>query len=234
TVSIAPGGTHADAAETLYIGPGTYQIDGTWEIYAKNIVIDPNAIIQGTGSIQIYNPSVAGGAASITNVDGNNQSSSIGVAVVLNNASGMQITELPFPADLTAAGFSNNTADNTLYLGTDLNLAVDGADVTLDATVKGDLRFDSDATISNYSANRMVITNNSTVSHMVKDAFSSGSFFFPVGIADGDYTPTSLTGGGPYHVSVTDYAASVASVLTPEEGMDRTWHIYGATATSMT
>lgn len=225
-LGIASGGSHGDGAESVYIGPGTYQIDGTWEIYSKYIVIDPAAIISGTGTIQIYNPSLAGGSASRNFIDGNNSSNAIEVNVVLNNTSGMEISEITGP-------FTNVTNNNTVYIGKDLSLAADGADIWLDADIIGDLRFDNNATISNYSVNRMVITNNVNMSHMVKDAFS-GTFFFPVGISDGDYTPASLTGNGPYHVSVTNYAASVSIEQTPAEGMDRTWHIYGATATSMT
>lgn len=224
-LGVASGGTHADGAESVYIGPGTYQIDGIWEIYSKYIVIDPAAIISGSGTIQIYNPSLAGGAASRNYIDGNNSSNAIEVQVVLNNANGMEISEISGP-------FTNITANNSLYIGKALNLAVDGADIWLDADVIGDLRFDNNATISNYSVNRMVITNNVNISHVVKDVFS-GTFFFPVGIADGDYTPASLTGTGPYHVSVTNYAASTSTEQTPAEGMFRTWHIYGSTATSM-
>lgn len=225
-LGIAAGGTQGEGAETVYIGPGTYQIDGTWEIYSKYIVIDLGAIITGSGTIQIYNATLAGGAGGRTYIDGNNSSNPIEVNVVLNNASGMEITAIAGP-------FTNVTTNNTVYFGKDLNLAVNGADIWLDADVIGDLRFDNNATISNYSVNRMVITNNVNMSHMVKDAFGPGTFFFPVGIADGDYTPASLTGSGPYHVSVTNYTASASIEQTPAEGMDRTWHIYGGTATSM-
>ena len=110
TVSIVAGATYADVSETLYIGPGTYEINGTWEIYSKNVVIDPAAIITGSGTIHFYNPSVAGGASSPTLIDGNDLSQPIGVAIVHQNASGMQLVNTDFPADLVAAGFSNNSA----------------------------------------------------------------------------------------------------------------------------
>lgn len=225
-LGITTGGTHSESSETLYIGPGTYQIDGIWQIYSKSIVVDTNAIITGTGTIQIYNPFVAGGTTSRTLIDGNNSTNPIEVNVVLNNASGMEITDIMGP-------FANVTSNNTLYAGKDLNLAIDGADIWLDADVIGSLRFDVDATISNYSVDRMVITNNVNVSHMIKDAFGPSTFFFPMGIADGDYTPASLTGAGPYNVSVTNYSTSGSVEQTPSEGMDRTWQIFGAIATEM-
>jgi len=38
----------ASVAETLYIGPGDYTINGTWEIYSKNVWISPAATFTGT------------------------------------------------------------------------------------------------------------------------------------------------------------------------------------------
>lgn len=232
TVSIATGGTTTELSETLYIGPGGYTINGNWDIYSKNIVIDSTAVISGSGSIRIFNPAEGGGIASRTFIDGNNSKNSIETAIMLNNASGMEIAEIPFPGDLVAAGFTNKS-NNTLYAGKNLDLAINGADIWLDADAAGDLRFDADATISNYSVNRMVITNNGNISHMVKDAGAS-AFFYPVGKADGDYTPASITGTGAYHVSVTDYTPAEPEVTDPEKGMHRTWHVYGSAATEIT
>lgn len=234
TKGISTGGTDAELSETLYIGPGTYVIDGTWEIYSKYVVIDPAAVITGTGTIKFFNPSVAGGAASPTLIDGNAGTNAIGVNMELDNASGMQLMNINFPSDLTSAGFTNNTAASTVYAGSGLNLAVDGADITLGAGVAGDLRFDSDATISNYSPLRMVITNNSILSHVVKDAYS-GSFTYPVGIADGDYTPVAISNStaNGFHVSVQNYTTSASdeAVGISPYGMDRTWNIYADAAT---
>ncbi len=139
----ATGNTKSSASESLYIGPGNYLVDGTWEIYSKNVVIDPNAIISGAGSIVFLNPSVAGGASSPTIIDGNNALNATNVNIVLQNASGMQLANIDFPADLVSAGFTNDATTSTLYIGTDLNLAVSGANITLGTGVVGDLRFDS-------------------------------------------------------------------------------------------
>jgi len=235
--SIISGGTSADVSESLYIGPGTHVIDGSWEVYAKNVVIDPSAVITGTGTIQFYNPSVAGGAASGTLIDGNNVSGAIDVNMELLNASGMQLTNIAFPASLTSAGWSDNSAASTVYVGKDLSLAVDGADVTLGTGVVGDLKFDNNATISNYRPARMVIVNNSILSHMVKESYTS-AFTFPVGIADGDYTPAQIANASSntVYVSVQDYAASASpealldGAVNTADGMNRTWHIYADAA----
>ncbi|MBL7711140.1 MAG: T9SS type A sorting domain-containing protein [Chitinophagaceae bacterium] len=238
--SIGSGGTSADVSETLYIGPGTHIIDGTWEIYARQVVVDPTAQINGTGTIILLNPSAAGGAASTTLFDGNDISGNIDVNVSLQNVSGLSLTNIAFPADLLAGGWTNNATASTIYLGKDLDLAVDGADVFLGtAGLTGDLRLDADATISNYRPERMVVTNNSIQSHLVKEGFS-GAFTFPVGIADGDYTPSQITNGSAntVRVSVQDYTASASPEQTldpgpngvPSDGMNRTWHIYGDNA----
>ncbi|SDL53106.1 Por secretion system C-terminal sorting domain-containing protein [Siphonobacter aquaeclarae] len=227
TVSLSAGSTLADAAETLYIGPGTYVIDGTWEIYSKNVVIDPAAVITGSGTIHFFNPSAAGGAASQTLVDGNT-AAPIDVNLVLDNPDGLQLKEIPVSPDLTAAGFSDNPAASTLQVGKDLLLATDGANVFLGTGTAGDLAFDADATISGYGVNRMVVTNNSTLSHMTKENLAS-AFVFPVGIAAGDYTPATVAPASAttIHVSVQDYSASPPVIPAPAKGMARTWQVFG-------
>lgn len=233
-LGIVSGGTTASAAESIYIGPGSYEINGTWEIYSKNVWISPSAVITGTGAIQFYNPSVAGGASSSTYVDGNN-SAFIDVNVVLQNAQGMRIVDRPtasLPSDVAAA-WSNTQGNSSLNIGKNLNLAVNGADVWLDNTTTGNLAFDGDATISNYRPERMVITNNSIMSHVVKED-PSASFVYPIGIADGDYTPAQVTGSGNFYASVQDYAGSTSDESALKGGPERTWHIYANAATTAT
>lgn len=231
-VDITSGGYHISTEEYLYIGPGSYRVNGIWEIYAKNIVIDTAAVITGSGSIQIYNPSAIGKSASRTFIDGNAGNYQMDVNIVLNNADGLELKNITFPNDLVLNGFKNNVA-SSVYIGKDLNLAVNGADVWLDATAVGNLHFDSNATITNYSVDRMVITNNSIISHVIRDAGSTG-FFFPVGIADGDYTPARIDGNNEYYVSVQNFADAAPIVNERSEGMDRIWHIYGGSASSVT
>jgi hypothetical protein len=200
-------------------------MNGTWEIYSKNVVIDPAAIITGTGTIHFYNPSVAGGASSPTLIDGNDGTQAIGVAVVHQNASGLQLINKDFPTDLVAAGFTNNSTSATLYLGADIDLAVDGADITLGSSVKGDLKLNADAGILNYRPERMVITNNSTLSHLVKQN-PDANFVFPVGIADGDYTPAKVISGSTISVSVQDATTSAANTNLLDGSPNRVWEIY--------
>ncbi|MDA3613907.1 T9SS type A sorting domain-containing protein [Polluticaenibacter yanchengensis] len=220
-------GEYSILAETLYIGSGTHYINGTLNIYSKYVVIDPNTTITGTGSIMIYNPSEAGNNASRTYIDGNLGVKSIDVNIILNNASGIELFNKDFPSELVSAGFVNNPTSTT-YIGKDLSLAVDGADVWLDADIRGDLQLSVNASISNFSASRMIITNNSIISHLIKEGYSAG-FTFPIGISDGDYTPVTINNASAstLYASVKNYGDHSNPVINePGFGMNRLWHIY--------
>jgi hypothetical protein len=230
---VITGGTDADAADSLYIGSGTHTIDGTWEIYSTYVQIDPNAVITGSGTIVFYNPSVGFGASTATKVDVNNISSAIDVNIDIQNDQTITLTEMPLSAELTGVGWTENTTNNSLNVGRDLSLGIDGGHVVLGNSVQADLLFDDDATVSNYRPNRHVVTNNSILSHVVKENYSS-AFTFPIGIAAGDYTPAQISNASnnTVSVSVQDYTNSaspealVDGAMTPADGVNRTWHIY--------
>ena len=229
------GGTRTTLGESLYIGPGAnITIDGTWHVYSKYVWISPLAQISGNGTIIFHNSAEVSGSGGPTIIDGNDNLF-IDVNIVHDNSTGMAINNVVLPASLASDGWADNTGVSTLKIGKDFNMNVDGADVWLDATagVTGDFVFDSNATISNYRPERMVITNNSIQSHMVKQG-AMGGFVFPVGISDGNYTPAQITGSGNYHVSVQDYAASASNETLLQGGPQRTWHVYADVAGSAT
>jgi hypothetical protein len=228
--------TTASVAETMFIGPGLYELEGVWEIYSKYIWISPDAVISGGGKIRFFNPStVPGGIASTTYIDGNNVL--LDINIDLMNEQNLVL------ADMVDPGFGNDLAGNaSLMAGRVLNMAVDNGDVIMglvftdpdsENTPVGntgstitDLVFDNNATISNYSPLRMIVTSNSTQGHVVKQGYT-GAFTFPVGIAEGDYTPAAVdnTITNTIHVSVQDYAGS-ASIEGGDDGIDRAWNIY--------
>ena len=214
-------------SETLHLGPSArWQIGGTIYFYGKNIRIAPGAVLSGTGKIVLMDPSdnplwedMPSGQ---TTIDGNN-GGFIDVNIEHRNPGGALL------ANLADAGYNSDGSNNTLKIGKDLLLGVDGANITLSSATVSDLVFDSDATISGYRPSRMVITGNIS-SHVVKQNYTGG-FTFPVGIASGDYTPARLTNtsANTLHVSVLDYQSS-----TPSEGgadgVQRTWNIYADNA----
>lgn len=235
-VKYIAAGTSADVSETMYIGPGTHTINGTWQIYAQNIIISSAAMVSGTGVIEIYNPSAVGGANDATLVDGNYNANALSVNIELNNASGMQLSNMNLPEELTSAGWTEETGTSGLALHKQLNLNTDGADITLGTGTKGDLIFTSNGSISNYGPGRMIITNNSILSHVVKQNYTS-AFVFPVGTVDGDYAPARIANDAAIdvNVSVQNYTGSAADESEfSNYGMLRTWNIYGNTAGSGT
>jgi hypothetical protein len=231
-MAVTTGCTHASVSESIYIGPGTYLINGTWRIYSKNIWISPSAIISGSGTISFYNPSAAGGTASSSLTDGNNSSNFINVNIALNNASDMTLTDLALPADISAAGWANTSSNASLSVGANFNFAVANGDVLIG---NHDMTLSSSGTLSNYQENRFVVTSAS--GHLVKQNFT-GAFIFPVGIAPGDYTPTKISNviSNSIHVNVTNYDGMLAAtfpgaVVKGADGVNRAWNIYADNAT---
>lgn len=230
-MAVASGCTHASASESIYIGPGTYLINGTWRIYSKNIWISPSAIISGSGTISFYNPSAAGGIASSSLTDGNNSSNFINANIALNNASDMTLTDLALPADISAAGWTTTSSNASLSVGANFNFAVANGDVLIG---DHDMTLSSSGTLSNYQEDRFVVTSAS--GHLVKQNFT-GAFIFPVGIAPGDYTPAKINNviSNSIHINVTNYDGMLAAtfpgaVVKGADGVNRAWNIYADNA----
>lgn len=220
-------------SETFYIGPdANWEVAGTVILYSQYIWIAPSATINGTGKILIADPGAnlfyTGVPSGQTVVDGNN-GNPIGVAIEHHNPENIILSDIADPG----YGTSNPSLPlaAALNIGADFLFEVDNGDVLLNGN---DLSFDVHATVSNFGTSRMIVTGNSIDGHVVKRNSGLVSFVFPVGIAEGDYTPAVITGANDYYVSVTDYTASDALIIVPEEGMDRAWHIYGGGATNVT
>ncbi|WP_447642389.1 MULTISPECIES: T9SS type A sorting domain-containing protein [Chitinophagaceae] len=226
-LNIGSDGTISTKAESLYIGPGTYQIDGTWLIYSKNVYIDPNAVISGSGQITFNNSADAGGTSGITVIDGNN--TPINVNISIHTAAGVLLQDIADPG----FGSTNPSGSSAAALNSNatVSLDVDGANIDLNGN---DLVFGDNGIITNFNTSRMVITDNNIAGHIIKSNPSGTTFSFPVGIAASDFTPAVITGTGTFHVSVQDYSAAVPLITNAAYGMNRTWHIYGNTATTTT
>ncbi|RYD92390.1 MAG: DUF11 domain-containing protein, partial [Sphingobacteriales bacterium] len=86
----------------------------------------------------------------------------------------------------------------------------------------------SSATLSNYDVSKHIITNGTGV--LTKEGVvPNGNFIFPVSIANGDYTPATVTNNAATRsisVQVKDYTTSAAIESTfVTKGMERTWQI---------
>jgi gliding motility-associated-like protein len=227
TVIIASGTTEQRYAEGSYFGPNAnWVIDGTLEIWSKNIWIAPGAKFSGNGKIILYdpgdNPFYPDMPSAITNIDGNN-SDFIHLTIEHQNARSIVLTDLPDPGYNTGDPSGEKSA--ALNIGGTLNLSVNYANVFLNGH---DLAFNTTGAISNYNEMRMIVTGNSNAGHVIKDYATGAPFVFPVGIQQRDYTPATITPAseGKVYVSVQDYAAAGIPGITKERGMDRTWNIY--------
>ncbi len=218
-------------AENLYLGPNAvWQIDGVHTVYSKNIWIAPGAQISGSGKLIIADPSkntFYTVPASATTIDGNN-----GNFITLNlehhNTGNIVLNDISDPGFAIPNPAGSLSA--ALKIGTDFSFEVHHADVILNGN---DFIFGANGTVSNYGPYRMVVTGNSIAGHMIKENTISGSFLFPVGIAERDYTPAVVSGNNTYYVSVQNYAASASYEADAKNGIDRTWHIYGGAASNV-
>lgn len=231
TVTITAGTTEQRFSESTYFGPNAkWTIDGTLEIYSKNVWIAPGATFGGNGKIIIYNPGTnpfyTGMGAGSTVIDGNN-GSFLNLIIENRNDKSVDLKDIADPGYATAnpAG----VASATLNLANTLDLAVGGANIILNGH---DLAFSPSGKITGYAQDRLVVTGNSIAGHVVKDYAGTDSFVFPVGIAAQDYTPATITpsAAGKVFVSVQDYAAANIPVKNSALGMNRMWNIYSATS----
>lgn len=236
SIYVGPGGA-AETADSLYLGPGLFELDGNWEIYSEYVLIDPNATFTGTGTLMFMNPGLVTGTSASTKIDANNLTAAMDINIDLQNDASLVLTNLSFPADFISTFGWAESSNATLYAGKDLNFGTDGAHLVLGSTAVGDLRLDADATLSGYRPARHIVSNNSILSHVVKEAYTS-AFIFPVGIAAGDYTPAQISNASANTVSVSvqDYVASASpealtdGVINAADGMNRSWHIFAGTA----
>ncbi len=228
-VTINAGSTETRYTEGCYFGPNAnWVINGVLEIYSKNIWIAPGATFSGTGKIIIYNPgdnpyytSMSAGA---TAIDGNN-SNFINLIIEHRNKNNVILSDVKDPGYNTVNPTGALAA--TLNIGGTLDLAVNRANIILNGN---NLAFNAAGKITNYSRDRMVVTGNSIAGHMVKEFDSNTAFVFPVGIAEGDYTPATLQpqSAGKFYVSVEDYSAARLPGITTTQGIDRMWNIYSS------
>jgi hypothetical protein len=230
-------GGQTEYAQYLYIGPGaviSIPAGQDWIISSQYVFIAPGAQILGPGRMILDNPAkfgpvpeAAAWAGQPTTIDGGN--AQIMAPVVVRNPNNVVLGSVPIAAsggDITTA----NT-DHTLYIGTNLDFATtngDGTAISSNDVVLGanDLKIAPTATITHYDPNSFVVTNGT--GHLYKMPYT-GTFVYPVGITDGDYTPASVSAtANGVHVNVNTYAAAPSgSISAPGEGIDRLWNIYG-------
>lgn len=222
---IGSGATWTDVAETMYLGPGSYTIEGTWNIYSKNIWIHPDATISGDGKMVFQNPSANPNYPDMTGattIDHNN-GVLIEVSILHQNPNNIILGDIADP------GYGSINPTGSLAAKWNVKkfaFEIDGGDVILNGN-DFDVVGSGTGVLTGYSQNRMVVTGNSIVGHFIRSSNSNNdTIVFPIGIAEGDYTPFYATGSSSsFYVSVVNYLSVDAPTITPaNEGMDRIWH----------
>jgi gliding motility-associated-like protein len=226
-VTIAAETTELRFSETSYFGPNAqWEINGTLEIWSKNIWISPSARFTGSGKIIIHDPSTnpyySGMTAGPTQIDGNN-GIDIATAIEMRNPANLKLTDLSDPGYSSINPTGAKAA--ALNIGSSFEFAVDGGDVILNGF---DFGIGQAGSLIGYNSKRMIVTGNSISGHVFKNYAGILPFVFPIGIAEGDYTPATLTPASPtiLQVSVQNYTAAHLNNLSPTTGIDRAWHIY--------
>lgn len=226
TVTIEVGTTELRFAETCYFGPNAqWEINGTLEIWSKNIWIAPTARFTGSGKIIIHDPSTnpfySGMTASPTLIDGNN-GIEIGVPIEMRNPSNLMLSNIADPGYGTTVQTGAKAA--ALNIGSSFAFSIDGGDVILNGF---DFGIGQAGSLIGYNSKRMIVSGNSISGHVIKNYAGLTPFVFPIGIAENDYTPATLIPASPVilQVSVQNYAA-VNLNLNAATGIDRVWHIY--------
>lgn len=124
-----------------------------------------------------------------------------------------------------------NNANNVILTGTtsisgSLNFNMNNGDVLLG---DNDLVMTTAAAVNSFNPTRFAVTNGT--GHMVKEGLASaGYYFFPIGRAEGDYTPATIINDAGaadiFHTQVKNYSESASDEFDPSRGMDRTWNIF--------
>lgn len=215
------GMTNLIFAETLIIGPeADWEIHGTVEIWSRNIYIDPKAKLHGTGKLVIHDPGqhiyYENVVPSATRIDANGNPN-IALQIELRNTHNLIL------AEFHPQGFASYVS-NDLLLQAPVDLAVDDVCIELNGNILG---LGKGSSILQHSSRRMVSTGNKVSSQVYMQVEANRTAVFPVGIAEGDYTPAILSPNEEAQlvVSVQDYTQANV-VIDRDQGMDRVWYIY--------
>lgn len=224
-IYIGNSSTLTDVAETIYIGPGVYTIDGIWNIHSKNVWIHPTAQIAGDGQIVFLNPSDNAyypEMAGTTTIDGNYNELSgnrISAQIAHRNPNNIVLGDIADP------GYNITNPGASLAVEK-FAFEADNGDMILNGN-NFDVSGNSANALTGYSKDRMIVTGNSIAGHFIRSNTNNGTeLTFPVGISEGDYTPLYTKGeASSYFVSVVSYSSDDApDIGGPEKGMDRAWH----------
>lgn len=223
-ISNIQAGLNVVHTDQLWIGEhADVTVNGDWQIYSSQIYIHPNAKVHGNGRLIIKNPN--GAVFSLgdqpTVFDGSHVK--IDCDIIFENKNNLLLSTLSTAA--TDLIWNHDTTSNIdLYVGKNFALNIDDGHVVLG---DANLILDDDATISDFSENRYVVTNSEG---SLKKEGLQGEFIFPIGFEEGvnestDYTPARLINNGIMDSYSARVDQEVTDFSTATEGMQREWTI---------
>lgn len=239
-----------DEYNYIVIGPdAALTIEQDWYVLTQNLYIHPGAVIAGPGTIHIMDAGTFGTFPSgLTTIDGGGVP--IDAKLSIENPNNILLNPIDPNGIIAGLGWTDPGTAGTDHLVIDntLNFGAAGGDVllnnsnliigTIGSYTYSDLNtvdFPGTDPAPPVTPDGALLVTNGT-GHVVKQSLA-GNFKFPVGMAEGDYTPASInnpSAASDFLVQVKDYAGSAATEQLPSEGMDRTWHIYSNNAVSAT
>ncbi|MDI3320112.1 T9SS type A sorting domain-containing protein [Pinibacter soli] len=205
-----------DGAKIIFYGD-VLKMDASAQIFGANAAWTVFTAGTGTGSIVFQKPNPNDNSTGQQVLIGNNSGSATAntfPSIEINNTNGVKLN-------------GSNTRIGSNLTFTAGHLYTDVQDAVLSST----------AAITGADKNKYVVTAVAapTGGHLVKESFT-GAFVFPVGMADNDYTPATITpaSANTIHVNVTDYANDAPAENNGADGMKRSWNIYGNTSAGAT
>ena len=244
-------GTWASANTDVLIGPNANIIvNGDWYITANNLYIHPSAIITGTGTIHIMNPSSYNGkAAATTMLDAG--SVAIGPKVSIENGSTVTLTSFDPSVTYAASGFTETAPQlllTDLNITNALNFGNTGAHIILGsnnvvltaaATItRSDLNTAFVGVDPGASPNTAFLVTNGAGKVTKQGLPTATNFTYPVGFVSTNYTPGTVTNTSGSNrdltVRVSDKATSGLTTGNAAHGLDRFWQITGPAAGTST
>lgn len=239
-----------DEYNYILIGPdAALTIEEDWYVMAQNIYIHPDAVIMGPGVIHIMDPGTFGNLPSgSTTIDGGGVN--IDAVISIENPNNVSLASIDPVAAIPAISWTDpgSTGSDNLLVGNQLNFGMAGGDVLLNDyhvifdtlgiytyNDLNDVAFPGGDLVPPATPDGALLVTNGT--GYVGKLNLAGTFKFPVGIAEGDYTPATIASPATtsdFYVSVKNYAGSAAVEAAPGEGIDRTWEIYSSNNTSAT
>jgi hypothetical protein len=235
------GNVYINNGSTLTVNTG-----GNFYFYGDEWINEPGAVINnsgGAGTISFIQPRPA-----VNAVDPVSGSARYPDNATAYTSTSNAVQYLDGGGVATNVNITNYNPNNLSLCNLDNSAATGSGDTRLDGTFtfaanEGDVLLNDNNFIftatGNYASSGInaydgYLVTNGTGMVTKEGIANTAAFSFPVGQAEDDYTPATITNtsgtSNTYHVQVKNYGASASGEGVSAEGIDRTWQMYSGTA----